>query len=397
MNIFQEKIMNSDKYFVVEYYLETTKTLKEAAWALAIGQSIGNPNERSVWETEELFEKHSILVLANEQDPVLQEKSGIIKFAFPIENIDFNTDGISHLLCTIMGGQLDISYINKCHVLDIKFPEEVLKYFKGPKYGISGIRKFTNAYNKPLVGGILKPKTGVSPEVILEMTKELVEGGVNFIKEDEILSNPSFCNLEKRVKLISEYIKDKNVIYAFCINSDPLYVLDRVKKVYELGGNAIHVNFWSGMGVYKSIRDLDLPIFLHFQKSGDKILTNNKHDFHIDWKVICYLATLMGADFIHATMWGGYMSESSDEEVKQILSILQKGGTMPALSCGMHPGLVDAIKKRFGNDLLLNVGGAIHNHPMKTKAGAKAMMQAVNNHEDGLEYLEAIKKWGKIE
>ena len=69
------------------------------------------------------------------------------------------------------------------------------------------------------------------------------------------------------------------------------------------------------MGVYKSVRELDLPIFMHFQKSGDKILTNKKHDFHIDWTVICYLAGLMGVDFIHAGMWGGY-SDYSEEELK---------------------------------------------------------------------------------
>lgn len=393
MNIFTKEL-DKEKYIIVKYVLGSKTNLKDAAWNLAIGQSVGNPNVRNLWETEELFQNHSCLVMHTEEE-LLNKKEGEVYIAFPSINTDFETDGVSHFLCQIMGGQLDIDLVTKCQVKEVIFPEEVKKCFLGPKFGITGVRNFTKSFDKPLVGGIIKPKTGVSPEVLLAMTKELVEGGVNFIKEDEILANPKFCKLEHRVPVISDYLKDKNVVYAFAINADPAYVLDRVKLVHKLGGNGVHINFWSGMGVYKSIRELDLPIFLHFQKSGDKILTNQQHDFHIDWRVICQLATMMGVDFIHAGMWGGYLSES-EKELTDTLSVLQAGGTIPALSCGMHPGLVKAIQNRFGNDLLLNCGGAIHGHSGGSKSGAKAMYQAVNNQTDGKEYLQAIEKWGLV-
>ena len=258
---------------------------------------------------------------------------------------------------------MDIDIIDKCHLLNVTFPNNIEeKYFLGPKYGIDGIREFTKTYNKPMFGGIIKPKIGVSSQVLLEMVKEMVEGGVNFIKEDEILSNPACSPIEERVPMIMDYLKDKDVIYAVCINSDPLHVIDRVKKVYELGANAIHINFWSGIGVYKSIRELDLPLFIHFQKSGDKILTNKNHDYHISWNVICDFAGLMGVDFIHAGMWGGYMSDN-EEELAQTLNVLHNRRVMPALSCGMHAGLIEAINTRFGLDYMANVGGAIHGHP----------------------------------
>ena len=35
--------IDSEKYFFVSYYLESTISLREAAWQLAIGQSVGNP------------------------------------------------------------------------------------------------------------------------------------------------------------------------------------------------------------------------------------------------------------------------------------------------------------------------------------------------------------------
>jgi len=393
MRIFRKEV-DTNKYILVDYYLESKTTLRDAAWNLAIGQSVGNPNVRNQWETDELFENHACIVLGSEEQ--LRVRSfGNVTIAFPVVNIDLATDGISHLLCQIMGGQLDIDLVSKCHVLDIKFPESALKHFRGPKFGIDGIREFTGVYDKPLFGGIVKPKIGISPDVLLEMVKEMVEGGVNFIKEDEIMSNPNFCTIEERVPKIMEYVKGKNVIYSVCINSDAPYLLDRVRQVHSLGGNSVHVNFWSGLGSYKAIRDLDLPLFIHFQKSGDKILTNKEHNYHIDWRVVCDLAGLMGVDFIHAGMWGGYMSDN-EQELRGVLDTLHNRNVIPALSCGMHPGLVNAISRRFGVDYMANVGGAIHGHPGGSLHGARAMRQAIDGI-DGEEYKAAIDKWGKVD
>ena len=193
--------LDSEKYFFVTYFLESVTSLRDAAWNLAIGQSVSNPNVRLECETEELFDNHSCIIIGAE-DELIKHKSGIIKIAFPVINIDFKTDGISHLMVNIMGGQLDIDNIIKCQVLDIDFPKAVHNCFLGPKYGISGIRKFTEVYNKPLLGAIIKPKTGMSVDTLLDMVKKVVDGGVNFIKEDEILSNPSFCPIEKRIPIV---------------------------------------------------------------------------------------------------------------------------------------------------------------------------------------------------
>jgi ribulose-bisphosphate carboxylase large chain len=392
VNIFRNSI-DENKYFIVTYNLKSNTNLRDAAWNLAIGQSVGNPNVRNKWESDSLFENHSCLIL-EEEEKLKNLKEGLVKIAFPTINIDFKTDGISHLLVNIMGGQMDIDNIIKCQVLDIKFPKSVEDIFLKPKFGIDGIRKYTNVYDKPLLGAIVKPKTGISPETLLGMVKELVEGGVNFIKEDEILSDPLFCTIEERVPLIMDYLKDKNVIYSVSIHSDFPYLLDRVKRVYELGGNSVHVNFWCGLGAYKAIRELDLPIFIHFQKSGDKILTNKNHDFHIDWSVICKLAGLMGVDFIHAGMIGGYY-KWEEGEVLESMKVLREYNVMPALSCGFQPGLTKWVTDKVGDDYMANVGGAIHGHPGGTINGAKAMRQSIDGDTNQKEYQEAIKKWGE--
>lgn len=396
MNLFlNENEINSEKYFVATYRLESNKNLRDAAWNIAIGQSVGNPNVRNRWETEELFKNHSCLILADEKE--LQSKtSGEVKIAFPIINTDWDTDGISHLLCQVMGGHVDIDLVQKCRLIKLDLPKSVTKHFKGPKFGISGMRNLTGQYNKPLFGAIVKPKIGISPNTLLDMVKELVDGGVDFIKEDEIMSNPAFCPLDKRVELISNYMakQSKKIVFCHTINCDPHIVIDRVKRVNQLGGNGVHINVWSGYGVYNSIRKLDLPVYLHFQSSGAKVITDVNHRFSISWPVICQLATLMGVDTIQTGMVGGY-SNDDPNEILECINILRAGNTVPALSCGLHPGLVDKITDLVGNDYLGNAGGAVHGHPEGTLAGAMAMRQSVDK-KHGREYELAIQKWGKI-
>ncbi len=393
--LFYNKNIDQSKYFIATYWIVCAKgsNLTQASWELAIGQSVGNPNVRNAWETEEIFEKSSCIIL-HDKSELNHLNEGLVDIAFPIRNIDWETDGISQLLCHVMGGQMDIDKFIKCRLVNLKFPKAVKRFFLPPKYGIHGLRKLVAQRDKPFSGAIIKPKTGVNSDVLLDMVKLLVDGGVDFIKEDEILSNPDFCKIKDRVPKISKFLNSQNkkIIYAVCINGDHSHILNRAEQVADLGGNAIHVNHWCGLGVYNSLRKLDLPLFLHFQKSGDKIFTDKRHNFGIDFSVICSLAGLMGVDSMHAGMWGGYLSDD-ENELKHIINILHEYNTIPALSCGMHPGLVQVNARKFGNDFIANVGGAIHGHPLGTYGGALAMRQSIDKTH-GIEYEQAIAKWG---
>ena len=100
MNIFRDKL-NENKYLIAEYFLEAKTSLRKAAWDLAIGQSVGNPNVRNSWESDELFENHSCFIQGDESQLKLK-RSGIVRIGFPIVNTDWKEDCISHLLCQDM-------------------------------------------------------------------------------------------------------------------------------------------------------------------------------------------------------------------------------------------------------------------------------------------------------
>jgi ribulose 1,5-bisphosphate carboxylase large subunit-like protein len=109
---------------------------------------------------------------------------------------------------------------------------------------------------------------------------------------------------------------------------------------------------------------------------------------------MCQLASLMGVDTIQTGMIGGYSNDDT-ADILECIRILRAGNSLPALSCGMHPGLVNWVTEQVGNDYLANVGGAVHGHSRGTLSGAKAMRQAIDK-TFAEEYNEAIQKWGIV-
>ncbi len=215
------------------------------------------------------------------------------------------------------------------------------------------------------------------------------------------------------MELVSNAINDaaddqgREIFYAPCINGDYPYFLDNARYASEVGAKAVHLNIWAGFSAYRALRDADLKTAIHFQKSGDKVITGANNNYNINWNVVCKIARLLGADFIHAGMWGGYLSDSKEELTKVMHTLKNKNEfkqTIPVLSCGSHPGLVGTTIRNFGTELMMNVGGAIQGHPMGATAGAKAMQQAFDTEIRGehpfdvmnekVELKEAIKKWG---
>ena len=53
-------------------------------------------------------------------------------------------------------------------------------------------------------------------------------------------------------------------------------------------------------------------------------------------------------------------------------------------SGGLHPGMVPAITKIMGHDVIIQLGGGIHGHPKGTRAGAAAARAAVEAASDGI-------------
>ena len=274
--------IDPEKYVIATYWMKSRNAdLRKTAWDLAIGQSVGNPNVRNQWETEELFEQSSCVIM-HDRDSLKHLTEGYVKIGFPVINTDWSGDGISHLLCQLMGGQVDIDTFDACRLTKIDFPQHIRDKFLGPKFGITGMREYTGQYDKPFSGAIVKPKTGMSAETLLEMVKELVDGGCDFIKEDEIMANPTFCPIEKRVDLrIAGVLSNFNPISDINLmeEDEEIYVKNIGETILNPEGDKTYKQVFANSWVYntssrydvESIQSSTFTLYSDIDKSSVKV------------------------------------------------------------------------------------------------------------------------------
>ena len=115
----------------------------------------------------------------------LNKKENRCRIAYPIEL--FEMGNLPCVLSSIGGNIYGMKSAKQLYWEDIKIPKKMLKSFKGPQFGIRGIRKYLNVYNRPLVGTIVKPKVGLTSSQHAKVAYESWVGGCDIVKDDENL------------------------------------------------------------------------------------------------------------------------------------------------------------------------------------------------------------------
>jgi ribulose-bisphosphate carboxylase large chain len=384
------------------YYVESTITIEKAAHAIAAEQSTGTWTEISTKE-KELDERLGARVLKIE--------GPIVTIGFPVDI--FEIKNIPQFLATVAGNLFGLGTLSNVRLIDIKLPKSFVKEFKGPRFGIDGIRKLvgTQKDKRPHVGTIIKPKVGLNPTETAEVAYAAGIGGCDLIKDDETLTDQAFCPMLDRLEKVMEKIdrikqeSSRTVLYAVNITSGAEEILDRADAAIEQGANMLMIDvLTAGFSALQTLRNdnsIDLPIHVHRTMHG-AITRNKKHG--IAMLPLAILVRLCGGDQLHTGTAQGKM-ERDLEEVNKINNFLKSNWydfktTFPVASGGLYPGAVPSEIGAFGNDIILQAGGGIHGHPDGTMAGAKAMRQAVDAVMNKVplehrELMRALQKWGK--
>lgn len=162
-----------------------------------------------------------------------------MKIAYPFENFGAN---LGQLLTAIVG---NISMAGKMKLLDVDLPKKFTDGFQGPKFGVEGLRKLMNVPKRPVIVSMIKPCTGATPDDVGKLIHELGMAGIDWIKDDELFSDTDYCHVEDRAKRAVEALKDvyektgKNVIYSPNITDRPDLMLEKAKRVQDLGVNGL--------------------------------------------------------------------------------------------------------------------------------------------------------------
>ncbi|WP_334102480.1 RuBisCO large subunit C-terminal-like domain-containing protein [Methanothrix soehngenii] len=92
--------------------------------------------------------------------------------------------------------------LKKVRLQDVIFPQSIIRAHKGPRFGIEDARKILGVYDRPLVCTIVKPRAGSDPAGTPAMAEAAVRGGLDQVKDDETLTDQSFCPLIPRLEAV---------------------------------------------------------------------------------------------------------------------------------------------------------------------------------------------------
>jgi len=397
---------------IATYYIETPYAPEKAAAVLAGEQSSGTfvavPGE-----TEELKQRFAARVEAVElletvNEPAIPGAIGkdgkyhraIVKVSWSIENFGYN---LPVMVSTLQGNLYEITQFTGLKLMDIELPSSFGEQFKGPAFGIDGCRKLTNVYERPLIGTIIKPSIGLSPEQTADIVKTLAEAGIDFVKDDELLSSSANSNFNDRVDTVMKVINahadktGKKVMYAFNISGEIDEMLQRYEKIVKSGGTCAMVSINGvGLSAVKKICD-QRQLAIHGHRNGWGMLTRHPL-LGIDFRAYQKLWRLAGVDQLHVNGIQNKFWESDDSVVNSIEACLTKmydhKTVMPVVSSGQWGGQAFETWRRTKTvDLLYMAGGGIMAHPMGAAAGVMALQQAWKGAVDGLSLEETAKMY----
>ena len=397
------------------YYIETPYSPEKAAAILAGEQSSGTfvavPGE-----TEELKQRfaarvESVEYLETVNEPAIPgatSKDGkyhraIVKVSWSIENFGYN---LPVMVSTLQGNLYEITQFTGLKLMDIELPASFGTKFRGPAFGIEGCRKLTDTYKRPLIGTIIKPSIGLSPGETAAMVKKLVEAGIDFIKDDELLSSAANSNFDDRVDAVMKVINThadqtgKKVMYAFNISGEMDEMLRRYEKIIKSGGTCAMISINSvGLSAVKKICDQGV-LAIHAHRNGWGMLTRHPL-LGIDFRAYQKLWRLAGVDQLHVNGIQNKFWESDDSVVNSIEACLTKmfdhKSAMPVVSSGQWGGQAFETYKRTKTfDILYMAGGGIMAHPMGIAGGVKALQQAWMAALDGMSLEDAAKQYAEF-
>ncbi len=335
--------------------------------------------------------------------PQVEDRQYVLQIAFP--QVNFGSQ-IPMLLTTVVG---NISMAGRLKLVDLRLPHKFVAGFKGPRFGIPGIRQLLKVYDRPLLNNMIKPCTGYAPEVGAKLFYAAALGGCDIVKDDELLANASFNEIQARVKLYMEAERQvfektgEHTLYTVNVTDEVPKVFENARRAVELGCNALMVNYLAvGFPVLRALAEdpaLNVPILAHMDLAG-AFYESEWHGIssHL---VLGKLPRLAGADVVvfPAPYGKAPVLPEKFQAVARNLSFpfYDIRPTFPMPSGGITPRMVPAVIKDLGPDIVIGSGGGIHAHPNGPVAGAKAFRQAIQATMEGRPIEKAAEEYPELQ
>jgi ribulose-bisphosphate carboxylase large chain len=395
--------MNGSERIRARYWIETAFPLEEAAEIMAGEQSTGT-FIRVPGETNELRERFAAKVenlteLGVAERPSLPgsglpkkssnsiRRTAEVTLSWPLENPG---PSLPNLLATVAGNLFELKPFSGLKLLDISLPPAFLERYQGPQFGVPGTRRLTGVHGRPLIGTIIKPSIGMTPEATAEQVRTLAEAGIDFIKDDELQSDGPHCPFEDRITAVLRVLRDhadrtgKQVMYAANLTGDLDQMLQRHDHVLASGGICIMVSMNSiGLPALKVLR-AHSQLCIHGHRNGWGIYGRSPA---IGMSFVAYQKfwRLAGVDHTHVNGLRNKFCEPDESVIASARACLTPMFPPPYNGCEIMPVFssgqsarqaADTYRELGSTDLIYAAGGGILGHPQGPAAGVASLQQA---------------------
>lgn len=308
-----------------------------------------------------------------------------LELSWPVENFG---PSLPNLMSTIAGNLFELHQVSGLRLIDLKLPASFTSAFAGPAFGVRGTRQLTGVMRGPVIGTIIKPSIGLTAEETAEQVRELIAGGIDFIKDDELQADGARCPFAERVKAVMRVVNDaadrqgRKVMLAFNITGD----LDEMRRRHDLvlahGGTCVMVclNSIGLVGVRALARHSQLPLHGHRAGWGTLSRCPALGWDYAPWQQMWRLA---GVDHLHVNGLDNKFSESNDSVIAAARAVLAPVNAlaempaMPVFSSGQTGRQAAQTHAALGcADLIHTAGGGIFGHPAGVEAGVEALRAA---------------------
>ncbi|MBU2503532.1 MAG: hypothetical protein KJ879_00560 [Nanoarchaeota archaeon] len=386
-----------NQYAIATYLIESPLKPEEALIKIAKEQSLsnwsGNPNkeQKIIKAYSAKGVTGSIKVFTINKAPSLSTNLALpnkayyvftAKIAFPIINFG---GMLATMYNTIVGEIHNIGVLTGIKVLDIKFPEPYLRNFRGPRFGILGIRKILEEPVSPIFIGPVKPCVGLTPREFGKTAYEVLKGGFHIVKDDELIVETSYSRFKDRVRETVKWVRKaedetgRRKMYFAHIGGDS----DAISKLFEI---AVKADV-DGIMLSPAINGLDianrfrgkLPIITH----NTLMYASSRHpSLGVKFSLWSKLQRIAGADIMLTPAKFGSFDIMDEKEYLDNVetcweNLFQYRTIFPAFSGSQSPISLElhfrTLKK---SDFIIVSGAAAYGHPMGGTAGAKSFVQA---------------------
>jgi len=277
---------------------------------------------------------------------------------------------LPQLLNVIFG---NASLLPGVRVEAVALPASLLGAFRGPRFGVAGLRARTGAATRPLLCTAIKPM-GLPLAALADMAYRYALGGVDLIKDDHGLADQAFGPFEARVEAVARAVARANAetgghtAYVPNVTGPVDRLWARARFARDAGAGGLMLA--PGLMGFDSLRaladddDLALPLLMHPAFSGAFVTRPTEGLAHP--LLFGTLARLAGADasiFPHA---GGRFSFAPADCQAIARACAEPLGDLapilPGPAGGMRLDRVAELRAFYGDDVLFLIGGDLHRH-----------------------------------